>query len=56
MAKMTKAQAKKRLNECVLKLGKVYQCGTQYGVFTKNDLQKIAMIQMDLHALRKKFD
>lgn len=56
MAKMTKAQARKRLNESIMKLSNVFQFGQISGLLSKSDLNKLSLAMLDLHNLRKKFE
>lgn len=56
MAKMTKTQARKRLNESIMKMSNVFQYGQMSGILSKSDLQKLSMAILDLHNIKKKFE
>lgn len=56
MAKMTKAQARKRINECIIKLGKVADYMRVQTNLTKADQTLMSNLFLDLHKLRKKLD
>jgi len=56
MAKMTKAQCRKRINESIIKLGKVADYMRVQTDMTKADQNLLSGIFLDLHKLRKKLD
>jgi len=56
MAKMTKAQARKRINEAIVKLSKVSDYMLVHTNMTKADQNLLSGIFLDLHKLRKKLE
>ena len=54
MAKMTKAAARKRLNEAVIKMTKVQDYLNINGMLTSADYRKFEKFYIDAHHFRKK--
>lgn len=56
MAKMTKTQARKRINEAIIKLSKVADYMLVHTTITPADQRLMNGIFLDLHKLRKKLE